>query len=129
MSNESEVRKLDRNEWLSQAKRGILEFSILLLIEKKAMYGYELISTLNRWEVLSTAEGTVYPLLRRLEKENLIESSWRETTPGIPPRKYYALTRGGTEMLRFMNLDWLRLVHAIAQINSDEEVGYGKQSE
>lgn len=113
---------MQKQEWLSQVKRGILEYSILLHVAKKAMYGYDLISAINKWEVLSTSEGTMYPLLRRLEKESLIKSYWQETVPGVPPRKYYCLTPEGTEMLEIMNHEWAGLENAIYQIKTSEEI-------
>lgn len=116
---------MEKQEWLSQVKRGILEYSILLLIDQKPMYGYDLISALNKWEVLSTSEGTIYPLLRRLEKDDLIHSKWQETTQGVPPRKYYHLTTDGIQMLGMMNEEWANLIHSISQIKTNEEIGNG----
>ena len=120
--NKREGEFLKKQEWLAQVKRGILEYSILLLVDKKATYGYDLISALNKWEVLSTSEGTIYPLLRRLEKDKLIESSWRETVPGVPPRKYYSLTVEGIKMLKTMNCEWEKLISSINQIKTCEEM-------
>ena len=53
-------------EWRSQSKRGTLELCILLMIEKRERYGYELISELEKRPVLAAKESTIYPLLRRL---------------------------------------------------------------
>lgn len=111
---------MERAEWLSQVRRGILEYSILLLISNKSMYGYELITLLNTWEILSTTEGTMYPLLRRLEKENLITSTWKESALGIPPRKYYDVTEEGHETLKMMNETWDTLLTSIIQIKNNE---------
>ncbi len=111
---------MEKIEWLSQLRRGILEFSILLLISKKSMYGYDLLASLSKWEVLTTTEGTVYPLLRRLEKDKLIVSTWRESNPGIPPRKYYDLTDEGKLFLEIMNEEWSNLTTAISIINNGE---------
>lgn len=112
---------MEKQEWLSQVKRGILEYSILLFVNKKPTYGYDLISSINKWDVLSTSEGTIYPLLRRLEKDELIKSSWKETAPGVPPRKYYELTTNGIETLEMMNAEWGNLVESIQQIKIYEE--------
>ncbi len=56
-------------DWKSQIKRGSLEFGILLMISKRSYYGYEIISELNKWQILAAKESTIYPLLRRLLKE------------------------------------------------------------
>ena len=112
---------MERAEWLSQVRRGILEYSILLLTKSKSMYGYELITALNRYDVLSITEGTLYPLLKRLEKEGLVAPTWKETTPGVPPRKYYDLTEKGLTVLGMMKHEWGCLVSAITQIKNGME--------
>ncbi|MCL2549875.1 MAG: PadR family transcriptional regulator [Methanimicrococcus sp.] len=112
---------MEKAEWLSQVRKGILEYSILLMIKNKSIYGYELITAMNRHDVLSTTEGTLYPLLKRLEKEELITATWKETTPGVPPRKYYDLTTEGCSVLDMMNREWDCLISAIVQIKSEEE--------
>lgn len=112
---------MEKSEWLSQLRRGTLEYSILLLISHKSMYGYDLLSSLGRWDILSTTEGTVYPLLRRLEKDGLIVSTWKESTPGLPPRKYYDLTTEGTQFLAIMNEEWNHLLSAISHIKNNKE--------
>ncbi len=107
---------MEKNEWTSQLRRGVLEYSILQLINKKSMYGYDLLESLNKWEVLSTTEGTMYPLLRRLEKDNLLVSTWKESNPGVPPRKYYDLTLKGKLALEIMSNQWDNLITALSDI-------------
>ena len=75
-------------EWRSQSKRGTLELCILLMIEKQERYGYELISELEKRPVLAAKESTIYPLLRRLLKDGMLSSCWRDSAEGLPPRKY-----------------------------------------
>jgi len=113
---------MEKAEWLSQVRRGILEYSILLMTKNKSMYGYELITAMNKYDVLSTTEGTLYPLLKRLEREELIVATWMETTPGVPPRKYYNLTVKGCNVLDMMNEEWGRLVSSIMNIKSEKEI-------
>ncbi|GAE09522.1 PadR family transcriptional regulator [Paenibacillus sp. JCM 10914] len=108
------------NEWISQVRRGILEYSILLLLKQKKRYGYEFTALLSKWEILSVTEGTLYPLLRRLSKEKYIESFWQESTSG-PPRKYYILSPLGKELLEEMSEEWGNLVDAIQQIDKSEQ--------
>lgn len=83
------------------------------------MYGYELLSHLSKWEILSTMEGTLYPLLRRLEKDNMIKSTWKNTVAGVPPRKYYDLTDDGRRFLGVMNDEWCNLTNAILEIKDE----------
>ena len=103
-------------EWRSQLKRGTLEFSILLMISQKTCYGYEIISRLEKSPILAAKESTVYPLLRRLMKEGLLSSAWRESAEGLPPRKYYALADKGQSRLAAMREEWDGLLSAIGGI-------------
>jgi PadR family transcriptional regulator, regulatory protein PadR len=107
-------------EWSSQIRRGILELSILALIAQAPRYGYELVSALQRWEPLATTEGTLYPLLRRLQREGKVEASWEESAAG-PPRKYYRLTPLGNDLLERMKEDWGHLSEAVRDTLSTEE--------
>lgn len=104
--------------WISQVRRGVLEFSILLLIEQRPRYGYDLISALRAWEPLAITEGTLYPLLRRLEKDGVILSYWGESENG-PPRKFYRLSDLGKAQVDEMKADWHTLVHSIHQIETE----------
>ncbi len=100
-------------DWKSQIKRGTLEFSILLMISKRSYYGYEIISELNKWQILAPKESTIYPLLRRLLKEGYLSSYWQETTEGLPPRKYYSITDTGRTYLDAMSVEWENLLTAM----------------
>ena len=64
-------------EWVSQIKRGTLEFVIMSLIQNKDRYGYDVIQTLDNYPMLKTKESTIYPLLRRLLKNGYLESYWQ----------------------------------------------------
>ncbi len=107
------------DDWKSQIKRGTLEFCILLLIKQESSYGYEIISTLDKYPIIAAKENTIYPLLRRLLKEGYISSSWREGTEGLPPRKYYSLTDNGEEYLAAMSVEWENLLNAINEIKGE----------
>ena len=100
-------------DWKSQIKRGTLEISILLMISKRSYYGYEIISELNKWQILAAKESTIYPLLRRLLKEGYLSSYWQETTEGLPPRKYYSITDTGRTYLDAMSVEWENLLTAM----------------
>ncbi len=111
---------MEKTEWLSQVRKGLLEYCVLSIISRKPVYGYDLMSLLNGYEALSTTEGTIYPLLRRLEKNSLIQSFWKETTPGTPSRRYYELTENGVQTLEMMNTEWIKIVHSIEKIKENE---------
>lgn len=106
-------------EWKSQIKRGTLEYCILLLINRRPYYGYEIILELDQWPIISTKENTIYPLLRRLLKEDYLTSFWQDSTEGLPPRKYYAITDKGREYLELMSHEWNNLTNAIIEIKGE----------
>lgn len=111
---------MEKKEWLSQVRKGLLEYCSLSIISRKPIYGYDLMSILDGYETLTTAEGTIYPLLRRLEKNGLIVSFWKEIAPGTPPRRYYELAEEGVKTLAMMNTEWDKIVHSIEKINENE---------
>jgi PadR family transcriptional regulator PadR len=89
---------------ITQMRRGVLEFCILSLIAKGDIYSAELITTLKSANLLVT-EGTLYPLLSRLRKAELLDYRWEESPFGAP-RKYYTLTSAGKEFLDMLNEAW-----------------------
>ncbi len=107
------------DDWRSQIKRGTLEFCVLLMISQGECYGYELISRLEKRPILAAGESTIYPLLRRLLKEGLLSSTWRDSSEGLPPRKYYALTDRGREHLAAMEDGWAELLSAIKDLKEE----------
>jgi PadR family transcriptional regulator, regulatory protein PadR len=90
---------------------------LLGLIAKREMYGYELLAELRRTTdaVVDLPEGTVYPALRRLERQGLVRGRW-VTVPDAPRRRYYALTREGERALASGRRQWRRFVAAADSI-------------
>lgn len=103
-------------EWVSQIKRGTLEYVIMTLIKNKDRYGYDLIQMLDKYPMLKTKESTIYPLLRRLLKNGYLESYWQNMEKGIPARKYYRITKIGISYLEQLNNDWDTLVESISEL-------------
>lgn len=104
---------LNIEDWKSQIKRGTLEYCVLLLIAQKDSYGYEIMNELSKYSIVATKESTTYPLLRRLEKDNYLCSYWKDTTEGLPARKYYSITPTGREYLRQIDTEWDNLMDAV----------------
>ncbi len=102
-------------KWKSQVRKGILEFVILLTLKEKEYYGYELIKTIKDKTSLDVSEGTIYPLLNRLKKDDLISSQWVEFDKGVP-RKYYSITGKGREAVKDMKEFWLGLNYSIQKL-------------
>lgn len=114
-----EEQYMNIDDWKSQIKRGTLEFCILLMIKQKQSYGYEIISTLEKYPIMAAKENTIYPLLRRLLKEGYISSSWQEGTEGLPPRKYYSITDTGLDYLAAMSVEWDHLLNTISELKGE----------
>ena len=107
------------DDWKSQIKRGTLEFCILLMIKQRPTYGYDIISTLEKYSILAAKENTIYPLLRRLLKEDYVSSSWQESAGGLPPRKYYSITDKGLAYIAAMTEEWNNLLCAVDEIKGE----------
>lgn len=105
------VPDADRN-WLSQVRRGTLEYCVLALLRSGERYGFELVRLLSETDGLVTSEGTVYPLLGRLRDGGLVETSWQESPQG-PPRRYYKLTEDGALALDGFQHQWKRFRAAV----------------
>jgi PadR family transcriptional regulator PadR len=100
---------------LSQLRRGIVEYCVLALLRSGERYGFELVRELSEGAGLVTSEGTIYPLLTRLRKEQLVTTTWRESDSG-PPRRYYRLTESGHAALATFLKDWARFRDSVDSI-------------
>ena len=85
-------------KWDTQLKKGLLPLFVLQALKSKERYGYELIQELKSSIGIDIAEGTIYPLLIRLMKDDLLVSKWVEQPSGIP-RKYYSISAEGKKNL------------------------------
>ncbi len=103
------------DKWKSQVKKGTLSFVVLNTIREKELYGYELMEIIKKTTKIEIAEGTLYPLMNRLKKDELVYSKWVNNGSGIP-RKYYLLTKEGVATLEEMSAYWKELESSIKKI-------------
>ncbi len=96
----------------AELKRGLVQIAALSLLRER-MYGYQLVKILASGG-LETEEGTLYPLLRRLEGQGLLVSEW--DTEGARPRKYYLLTAEGRAALPRMEEAWAEISRSVSSI-------------
>ena len=101
--------------WLSQVRRGTIEYCVLALLRSGERYGFEIARSLADADGLVTSEGTIYPLLSRLRSAGLVDTTWRESNQG-PPRRYYQLTQDGIVALRAFESEWERFRHAVESV-------------
>ncbi|MGV2293087.1 PadR family transcriptional regulator [Trinickia sp. YCB016] len=94
----------------TQLKKGTLDMCVLAVLARGDSYAYELVSTLS--ETMEISEGTIYPLMRRLQAEAWVSTYLVESTSG-PPRKYYSLTGPGRKALAEMEEEWKSFVDEV----------------
>lgn len=109
----SEVRCMN-----TQFKKGVLELIVLLSVNKKDMYGYELVSEVSK--VVDVNEGTIYPLLKRLTNEKYFETYLEESKEG-PPRKYYHLTVLGRRYQKELLREWSTFCKQVNEFIKESE--------
>lgn len=97
----------------TQFKKGILELCVLAKLQQKDRYGYELVSSISK--VIDVSEGTIYPLLRRLSNDELVETYLKESKEG-PSRKYYALSKKGKTTYKEMLKEWKSFSKDVAKL-------------
>ncbi|MEO5927454.1 MAG: PadR family transcriptional regulator [Patescibacteria group bacterium] len=97
-------------------RNGLLEFLVLKVIASREVYVADILSELAKTD-FKTQEGTLYPLLSRLRREELLEYEWRESEAG-PPRKYYRLTEKGKGHLDELKTYWLHINNTINSIGN-----------
>ncbi len=96
-----------------QLKKGVLELCVLALLSRGDGYAYDIASRLA--EGIDMGEGTIYPLMRRLQDEQLVAAYLVESSSG-PSRKYYRLTDAGREKLASQRTEWTAFSHAVDAI-------------
>lgn len=106
----------------SQMLKGVLEGSVLAIIAEEETYGYEISQALERYGFGKITEGTIYPLLLRLEKNGALEAVFRASSQG-PKRKYYHLTnKGRAELAQFVE-DFSEMAAAVQALLAEEAHG------
>jgi PadR family transcriptional regulator PadR len=101
---------------LGPIRKGLLEFLILKIISADKVYVADMLKLLSTTE-FATQEGTLYPLLSKMRRENLVDYEWRESESG-PPRKYYKLTAKGKSQLAELNQYWKLINSTISELGN-----------
>lgn len=107
-----------------QMKKGVLDMLVLKLLTQEEKYGYQLISELKEKSkgMIMLKEGTLYPILYRLEDDQMICSHWSEPKGREVSRKYYAITEKGQQTVQEMFLLWNEFYSTIKNIMEQERV-------
>src|SRR6185503_11091107 len=96
-----------------QLKKGVLEMCVLALLSKGDNYAYEIASQMA--EAVGMGEGTIYPLMRRMQNDGLVTTYLQESASG-PPRKYYKLSKSGAAALKSQIAEWQSFETAVRKI-------------
>jgi PadR family transcriptional regulator PadR len=96
-----------------QFKKGVLELCVMAVICRRDYYGYELVQVISK--NIDIAEGTVYPILRRLTKDGYFDTYIQESTEG-PARRYYRVTEKGRGYRDSLLLDWNKFIQGVSAI-------------
>ena len=99
----------------TQLKKGVLGFCVLALLARGNSYAYEIASKLSR--AVDMGEGTIYPLMRRMQTDGLV-TTYIEESPAGPPRKYYRITAAGHRALSAQLGEWRAFTAAVESLIS-----------
>lgn len=109
---------MDNKNWSTQIKKGYLELCVLLVIAKhKRVYGLELISMLENQKI-DVKEGTLYPLLSRMTKDDQLSYKWELEGIKGHPKKYYMLTKSGDKFLLDMQEEFEAMIDTYKKLKS-----------
>jgi PadR family transcriptional regulator PadR len=101
-----------RDRRITQMRKGILELAVMGVLYHEKHYGYSLVRVLCERGSIALKEGTIYPILARLDRDGLVASEWVESVQG-PPRKYYSLTASGRQLFDELSVDFNSLVSLV----------------
>lgn len=96
-----------------QLRKGVLEMCVLALLSREDGYAYDIAARLS--ELIGMGEGTIYPLMRRLQTDGLVKTYLEESDSG-PPRKYYRLTPAGRTTLMAQVGEWNGFTAAVTNV-------------
>jgi PadR family transcriptional regulator, regulatory protein PadR len=108
--------------WITQLRKGLIEYCVLLLLRRQESHGYEIVQTLRELDELAVSESTVYPILARLREEKILKARDVPSDAG-PPRRCFSLTAMGRVRLAEMNEYWSLLGDAVARLRAGPPKG------
>jgi len=102
----------EKDNRVVQLRKGILELAVMGVLERERHYGYSLVRVLAEIGGIALREGTIYPILARLNRDGLVNSEWVESDQG-PPRKYYSLSSSGRRLFAELRDEFDQLVSLV----------------
>lgn len=110
------------DKYEKQMKKGVLEMLVLKLLSRETKYGYQIIQELKEKseDIFVLKDGTLYPILYRLEDDGMVISEWSEAEGKQVPRKYYRITDKGVEALGGIYSIWKNIADGVERIMEEE---------
>ena len=108
--------------WITQLRKGLLEFCVLNVLSTGESYGYQLVRRLEMLQELAITESTVYPILNRLRKDGYVKVRLAASSSG-PPRRYFSLTALGSRRIHEMNAYWDDLCGSVRSLRKRDKEG------
>lgn len=117
----AEMKVIMNDKYERQMKKGVLDMLVLRLLKSEAKYGYQIIQEMREKseEIFLLKDGTLYPILYRLEDDGLVVSKWSEAVGKQVPRKYYEITREGKRTLDEIEDVWKRISDGVVRLMED----------
>jgi PadR family transcriptional regulator PadR len=110
------VQMMDISTWKSQLRKGAAEFAVLALLERSDAYGLQILESVGEQSGIGVSEGSLYPLLNKMQKQGSVTARWIEDEEATHPRKYYSLTGEGRGQLAAMRTAWVEFRNGIDSI-------------
>ena len=101
-----------------QLKKGAIEMCVLHILKNGDSYGYDITEKISNY--IEVNEGTIYPILRRLDDLDFVTTYLKESNDG-PHRKYYKITESGLNRYRLLKEDWLQFNKSILKLMEDKK--------
>ena len=105
---------------IAQLRRGVLEYCVMALLRDEERYAFDLVRELAEVDGMVISEGTIYPMLSRLRRDSLVQTTWRESPSG-PPRRYYRLSAAGRGAFQEFRHEWSTFRDAVDQLIHEED--------
>lgn len=111
------------DKYEKQMKKGVLDMLVLKMMEEEPKYGYQIIQEIREKseQIFSLKDGTLYPILYRLEDEGFVVSEWSEAEGKQVPRKYYRITDEGQNTLIQIRNVWQNISAGVEKIMEDKK--------
>lgn len=116
---------MDLASWKTQLRKGAAELAVLAALVDRRRYGLEIHQRVTEVGGLELSEGSLYPLLHRLRRDGKLAAEWVEDEGASHPRKYYALTPAGRELLAAMTAEWWTFASGMERLLEARKEGDG----